>query len=164
MDSSFNDRQVNVSGSGKLTSHPLAATGRDPVISEGPSLRLGLIFLHQKVRDETIYHTPPSRIQDSTTMPKRKREGSAEDAAAPVGAKAQRITFKLNQAAVKVGHAFKVAKGFERQKLGRRQKQAKQNSDAKAAERIENEIEALKVRCDKASARADTTDEHPPGR
>lgn len=80
-------------------------------------------------------------------MPKRKREGSADDGAAPAGARAQRITFKLNQGAVKVGHAFKVAKGFERQKLGRRQKQAKQNSDAKAAERIDNEIEALKVRC-----------------
>ena len=78
-------------------------------------------------------------------MPKRKREGSAEDDTAPGGAKAQRITFKLNQGAVKVGHAFKVAKGFERQKLGRRQKQAKEKNDAKAAERIESEIEALKV-------------------
>lgn len=86
-------------------------------------------------------------------MPKRKREaptGDAEEApiveSAPKGAKAQRIQHKLAQGSVKIGHAFKVAKGFERQKLGRRQKTAVAEQDETAAQRIYAEIGALKVR------------------
>jgi ABC-type phosphate transport system auxiliary subunit len=87
-------------------------------------------------------------------MPKRKRESPAdagvedviEKNALPKGAKQQRVEHKLAQGSVKVGHAFKIAKGFERQKLGRRQKTAAAQHDSAATERINAEIAALKVR------------------
>jgi hypothetical protein len=53
---------------------------------------------------------------------------------------------KLYQATVKLGHAFKIAKGFERQKLGRRQKTAAAAKNEKDSQRVETEIAALKVR------------------
>jgi len=84
-------------------------------------------------------------------MPKRKRDtsadiASAEDAAAPLGASQQRVQYKLKQGTVKLGHAFKVAKGFERQKLGRRRKAAVSEGKEKDVQRIDAEIAALKVR------------------
>ncbi|KAM0723742.1 hypothetical protein Q7P37_000732 [Cladosporium fusiforme] len=76
-------------------------------------------------------------------MLKRKREdeGSPEVA----DPKQKRLQLKLEQGTVKVGHAFKVAKGFERQKLGRRQKTAASEKNEKNADRIEAEIAALKA-------------------
>jgi hypothetical protein len=41
--------------------------------------------------------------------------------------------------------ALKIARGFERQKLGRRQKQAKQKEDTEESTRLEAEVAALKV-------------------
>ena len=99
-------------------------------------------------------------------MPKRKRSSSAEAASAdepmtsppptataaasathaPDGAKQQRVQHKLKQGAVKVGHSFKLAKGFERQKLGRRQKSAGAEKKEQDIQRINAEIAALKVR------------------
>lgn len=98
-------------------------------------------------------------------MPKRKRSSSAETASAdeamtspppapaaasatrpPDGAKQQRVQHKLKQGVVKVGHAFKLAKGFERQKLGRRQKSAGAEKKEQDIQRINAEIAALKVR------------------
>jgi hypothetical protein len=84
-------------------------------------------------------------------MPKRKRddgtdatpEGSPEPVADP---KQKRLQLKLYQATVKLGHAFKIAKGFERQKLGRRQKTAAAAKNEKDSQRVETEIAALKVR------------------
>ena len=83
-------------------------------------------------------------------MPKRKRddgtEGTPEKSPEVVAdPKQKRLQLKLHQAAVKVGHAFKVAKGFERQKLGRRQKTAAAAKNEKDAQRVETEIAALKV-------------------
>lgn len=98
-------------------------------------------------------------------MPKRKRSSSAEAASAdeamtspppapavapatraPDGAKQQRVQHKLKQGVVKIGHAFKLAKGFERQKLGRRQKSAGAERKEQDIRRINAEIAALKVR------------------
>jgi hypothetical protein len=84
-------------------------------------------------------------------MPKRKRddgtEGTPEKSPEPVAdPKQKRLQLKLHQATVKLGHAFKVAKGFERQKLGRRQKTAAAAKNEKDAQRVETEIAALKVR------------------
>lgn len=85
-------------------------------------------------------------------MPKRKRDTSADTEAGDVipraydGAKKQRVQYKLKQGVVKVGHAFKLAKGFERQKLGRRQKAAVAENKEKDIHRINAEIAALKVR------------------
>ena len=55
-------------------------------------------------------------------MPKRKRDdgtdASLEGSPEPVNdPKQKRLQLKLHQATVKLGHAFKIAKGFERQKL-----------------------------------------------
>jgi hypothetical protein len=84
-------------------------------------------------------------------MPKRKRDDGAEatpeKSPEPVAdPKQKRLQLKLHQATVKLGHAFKVAKGFERQKLGRRQKTAAAAKNEKDAQRVETEIAALKVR------------------
>lgn len=81
-------------------------------------------------------------------MPKRKRDDEDVQDDAGGGAKARRVEHKLKLGATKVGHAFKIAKGFERQKLGRRQKDAKSRGDASNVERIDAEIGALKVRSD----------------
>nr|OQO29387.1 hypothetical protein B0A51_03169 [Rachicladosporium sp. CCFEE 5018] len=85
-------------------------------------------------------------------MPKRKRDGDGGDQQAvshsdsvPKGAQHQRVQHKLAQGAVKLGHAFKIAKGFERQKLGRRQKTVKAAKDVTGERRIESEIAALKT-------------------
>ena len=75
-------------------------------------------------------------------MGKRKREESDE----ALNVKQQRVRYKLKHGVTKVGHAFKVAKGFERQKLGRRQKNALAESNKQDVVRIESEITALKVR------------------
>lgn len=84
-------------------------------------------------------------------MPKRKRDDGAEDSRedspeAVADPKQKRLQLKLHQASVKVGHAFKIAKGFERQKLGRRQKTAAAAKNEKDAQRVDVEIAALKVR------------------
>lgn len=79
-------------------------------------------------------------------MPKRKRDGGdGEDTEGRNGVKQRRIEHKLKLGATKLGHAFKVAKGFERQKLGRRRKNAVSESNVKDVARIDSEIEALKV-------------------
>ena len=79
-------------------------------------------------------------------MAKRKREDDGSDTEDRPSAKQQRIRHKLKLGCTKLGHAFKVAKGFERQKLGRRQKTAASQSNGKDAGRINAEIAALKVR------------------
>lgn len=76
---------------------------------------------------------------------KRKRGGDDDPTSDHGGAKHQRLQHKLAHGTTKLGHAFKVAKGFERQKLGRRYKNAgAQGSDADL-KRIDTEISALKV-------------------
>ena len=79
-------------------------------------------------------------------MAKRKREDDDSETGDRLGAKQQRIRHKLKHGCTKLGHAFKIAKGFERQKLGRRQKTAASQSNGKDSDRINAEIAALKVR------------------
>ena len=52
---------------------------------------------------------------------------------------------KLYKAKVKLGNAFKIAKGFERKKIGRRQKTAAAAKNEKDSQRVETEIAAMKV-------------------
>ncbi|PSK54773.1 Protein bud22 [Elsinoe australis] len=80
-------------------------------------------------------------------MPKRKREDGSVEAE---GAKQKSL--RTLQAEAKVHHgqnlihrAFKTAKGFERQKLGRRRKTALSKKDDKDVARIDAETEALKA-------------------
>lgn len=83
-------------------------------------------------------------------MPKRKRGSDASSPAADgTSIQNQRAAFKLDQNVRKLAHAFKIAKGFERQKLGRRQKKATCERNIEGEEvlvRINAEIAALKVR------------------
>ena len=75
-------------------------------------------------------------------MVKRKREDNEE----VQSAKQRRVVHKLKLGLTKIGHAFKVSKGFERQKLGRRRKNAIAKSNEENVNRIDSEIVALKVR------------------
>ena len=79
-------------------------------------------------------------------MPKRSREDDGVQDMEGNSVKARRVEHRLKLGATKLGHAFKIARGFERQKLGRRQKTAVSRSDITNVERIDAEIGALKVR------------------
>lgn len=85
-------------------------------------------------------------------MPKRKRSdfvGDIQDdrhsTDGPINARQYRVEQKINHGKKLLNRALKLAKGFERQKLGRRQKTASQKGDAAGLARIDAEIEALKV-------------------
>jgi hypothetical protein len=79
-------------------------------------------------------------------MPKRKREDNEEPRGdARTGGSMKRAAEKIHHGKTIIHRALKLAKGFERQKLSRRQKTAKKGS-AEEIKRIEDEIEALKVR------------------
>lgn len=79
-------------------------------------------------------------------MPKRKREDDDQAATAATSFKQQRVQLKLKTNVAKLRHAFKVAKGFERQKLSRRRKDAESGkTENKSVERIDDEVAALKV-------------------
>ncbi|KMQ48257.1 Bud-site selection protein, BUD22 [Trichophyton rubrum] len=83
-------------------------------------------------------------------MAKRKRDVSEEDGSYNWGDKKLRIQrLRLDQTVqhgvVLLHRALKVARGFERQKLGRREKAARQESDRMLLNRRLNEVEALKM-------------------
>jgi hypothetical protein len=62
-----------------------------------------------------------------------------------VDLRATRLRHKYERGAQLLYRALKTARGFERQKLGRRQKTAKKEGDHKTLERLEKEVYALKV-------------------
>jgi hypothetical protein len=85
-------------------------------------------------------------------MPKRKRDdiGSSEEdqkRSANRTLRKQRLQLEdvLSSGTKSLFRALKVARGFERQKLGRRQKAAKQSKDDAEAKRLEVEVATLKV-------------------
>lgn len=81
-------------------------------------------------------------------MTKRKRGSDASsDASGENGTsiQTQRTLFKLDASVRKLAHAIKIAKGFERQKLGRREKNALKEANGQELERIRAEIGGLKV-------------------
>lgn len=79
-------------------------------------------------------------------MVKRKRVEEDSELEETSSTKHKRIQHKLKVGTAKLGHAFKVAKGFERQKLGRRRKNAASQDKQEDIPRIDAEIAALKVR------------------
>lgn len=87
-------------------------------------------------------------------MPKRKHAEFAHDSGADGDEKGEKINnvkllrlrHKFEQGSVLLFRALKTARGFERQKLGRRQKTAKENGDIKNLERLAMEVQVLKVR------------------
>jgi hypothetical protein len=60
--------------------------------------------------------------------------------------KATRLRHKFEHGTQLLFRALKTARGFERQKLGRRQKTAKNDGDTKGLERLNAEVQTLKVR------------------
>lgn len=92
-----------------------------------------------------------NEVANVAIMGKRKREHSTEpDERQSV--KQQRVQHKLKLGVTKIRHAFKISKGFERQKLGRRQKKAAAENNDKDVKRIDSEIAALKALDTTASA------------
>ncbi|KMU75406.1 hypothetical protein CISG_05041 [Coccidioides immitis RMSCC 3703] len=82
-------------------------------------------------------------------MPKRKREESNE--APAIDLEAQRLTIRAARLEQKIEHgiqqihrALKTARGFERQKLGRRQKHAQSKNENALLSRLSEEVQALK--------------------
>lgn len=86
-------------------------------------------------------------------MPKRKRaasddganDGDTQRKDRKLTLRAARLEQKIEHGVVLLHRALKTARGFERQKLGRRQKTAKGSKDEKALARLAAEVEALKV-------------------
>jgi len=85
-------------------------------------------------------------------MPKRKRDdfGSSEENPNRSAARALRIQKLhlediLSNGTKTLFRALKIARGFERQKLGRRQKTAKVAKDDAETRRLEVEVATLKV-------------------
>lgn len=84
-------------------------------------------------------------------MPKRKLselDGSGRpDNGKPrkLSMKAIRLTNKFDQGVQLISKGLKTARGFERQKLSRREKTAKSQNDSAALARLSEEVQALKV-------------------
>lgn len=89
-------------------------------------------------------------LYTSTNMPKRKRSDYEESNISNLddrrlGAQIARLEQKIEHGCQLIHRALKTARGFERQKLGRRQKTARQANETAQLSRIEEEIQALKV-------------------
>ena len=100
----------------------------------------------------TVDHISQATHLSAPDMPKRKRDdiGSSEEdpkRSANRALRKQRLQLEgvLSNGAKSLFRALKVARGFERQKLGRRQKAAKQSKDDAEAKRLEVEVATLKV-------------------
>ena len=86
-------------------------------------------------------------------MPKRKLS-ELSSAGRPTDSKAQKLSMKavrlsnkFEQGVQIISRGLKIARGFERQKLSRREKTAKSQENSSATlGRLHEEIEALKVR------------------
>lgn len=83
-----------------------------------------------------------------TVMPKRKRDGRVVGQSGPPEEDRQRADLErqIQLGKRQLTRNLKLAKGFERQKLGRREKDARAKKDDKEIAKIEAEIQALKVR------------------
>jgi hypothetical protein len=78
-------------------------------------------------------------------MPKRKRPGYEHSSKAASDSRKNDVQQTLVQSKKLLNRALKTAKGFERQKLGKRLKLATTNNQADAIARTNREIEACKV-------------------
>lgn len=79
-------------------------------------------------------------------MPKRKRdEQGGADRSNGKPSVEERLSLKVFHCRRVLQRSLKLAKGFERQKLGRRRKTALQTNTENDVKRIDGEIEALKV-------------------
>lgn len=83
-------------------------------------------------------------------MAKRKRESAEGEFYDPSERRQKlqrlRLEQKFEHGAIILHRALKLARQFERQKLGRRQKQAREKNEAAQITRLDGEVLALKVR------------------
>ncbi|KAB8263915.1 Bud-site selection protein [Aspergillus pseudonomiae] len=77
-------------------------------------------------------------------MPKRKLSDVDSGPKRTYNVQTMRLTQKFEQGVVLLSRALKVAKGFERQKLSRREKTAKSQGSSEALQKIAEEIEFIK--------------------
>ena len=94
-------------------------------------------------RLKLLSSTTTSWIHDHT-MPKRKRSTYEDDGDRVQSMRKKDVSDKLLQSKKLLHRALKTAKGFERQKLGKRLKNAKDAGSNDAVTRINGEIAALK--------------------
>lgn len=80
-------------------------------------------------------------------MAKRKRDDFEENDTGERKSRSQalRLQTKFDHGSHLLHRALKTARGFERQKLGRRQKTARQKNEESQLRRLEQEVQALKV-------------------
>ncbi len=107
-----------------------------------------VVPLLTRIFRELLYE---SRLSAVVSMSKRKRgteDGSDTgewDNSGAVHAQKQRLESVLERSKKTLFQALKLARGFERQKLGRRQKVAKAAEDDGVSKRLASEVIALKV-------------------
>lgn len=90
-------------------------------------------------------------------MSKRKRDDDVEDGDATSSAnfrQQRRIMSAFEESSKHLSRAFKLAKGLEQQKMGRRLKAAAAKKDQKDMDRITAEKQAIKVGVDTIRVRA----------
>jgi len=87
------------------------------------------------------------RCRPNAAMAKRKRESleAAKNGLTSLDRQRKSVGEQIELGKKALVRNLKLAKGFERQKLGRRQKDALAKNDTAANARIEAEIDALKV-------------------
>lgn len=82
-------------------------------------------------------------------MPKRRRDDFGQEREQPgdraISQQRAHLAHEIDYGKKTLHGALKIARGFERQKLGRRQKTAKDRQDAADGARLETEVLALKV-------------------
>jgi hypothetical protein len=129
----------------------LAPSGSETLTRRMPGILLFLpLGSHGTFSTEgTTKHTSPT----VRTMPKRKREAAEEpdEAGGPGGESLPGLQYARIERLIEIGQkalheALKLARGFERQKLGRRQKTADAKDDKASSTRVKAEVQALKVR------------------
>lgn len=138
-------------GDGKrLEARPTSPTACCIRTAEFSAWRLRLLHL-QPINSALLEDFPNTNFciqpQSSQTIPqmKRKRVDDTTDETEGISVKQQRVRYKLKADVAKLRHAFKVAKGFERQKLGRRSKDAAAGKGSRDEKKVEAEIAALRV-------------------
>lgn len=126
----------------KLHQHPTISTTLETAHS---------FFVQQVINSLTRlseYHTSPYPHTPGK-MPKRKLEEVSGPARSSDTRKMSihgtRLTQMFENGVLMIMRGLKTSRGFERQKLSRREKTAKQQKDEKALARLKEEIETLKV-------------------
>jgi hypothetical protein len=89
-----------------------------------------------------------TELQIEIIMPKRKRDGRlvGQNTLSEEDHKRADLERQIQLGKRQLTRNLKLAKGFERQKLGRREKEARAKKDTNEITKIEAEIQALKVR------------------